>query len=186
MPPAIKTKFASSGKSLYLSEIAPPGLTDVVELIEIPETEKVTSVRTETPAGIRFRANIGNTVRSIDEDVAEYGFIVTRKELLGDKELTHDCGVTYVTGTSYNNVKKTDTIYALDSETGDVTFTAVLIGTPETKEGYTSEFVVRSYVKVGASYFYGDTHSDSIYETAKRLGETDSEYIKNVIKVCEG
>lgn len=153
---------------------------------ETPETEKVTSVRTETPAGIRFRANIGKSVRGIDADVAEYGFIVTRKALLGDKELTHDCGVTYVTGTSYNNVKKTDTIYALDSETGDVTFTAVLIGTPETKEGYTSEFVVRSYVKVGASYFYGDTHSDSIYEAAKRLGETDSEYIKNVIKVCEG
>ena len=158
---------------------------DKIYSFETPETDKLTSIRTVSPAGIRFRANIGNAVRDISDDVAEYGFIVTRSELLYDKNLTHNSDVLYVSGAAYNNVTKKDIIYNVDSEIGDIMFTAVLTNIPETKEGFMTTFVVRSYVKVGSSYFYGDVHSDSVYEAAKRYGETDNEYIKNIIRICE-
>lgn len=158
---------------------------DDIYVFETPVTDTVTSIRTTDPAGIRFRANIGGSVRNISADVAEYGFIVTRSDLLADKELTHNSDVMYVTGASYNNVANKDIIYGIDSETGDVTFTAVLTHIPENKASFMTKFAVRSYVKVGSSYFYGEMHRDSIYEVAKRLGESDNEYIKKIIQMCE-
>ncbi|MBQ8758662.1 MAG: hypothetical protein IJZ20_03120, partial [Clostridia bacterium] len=77
---------------------------------------------------------------------------------------THDTSVTYVTGTAYSNVSGTDIIYGVNGENGDITFTGVLTGIPENKAALTSKLTVRSYIKVGCSYFYGEAHEDSIYE----------------------
>ena len=162
--------------------------TDSIYEYSVPVTEFVTSIRASAPAGIRFRAYIDSSVRSITDDVAEYGFIVARKDVLGDKELTHEVDVPYVTGVAYNNVNQIDLIYDINVQNGSITFTGVLTNAPETKQGFTTEFAVRSYVRIGYSFFYGETHYDSIYRAAKRLAGTDreSEYVKNLIAICEG
>ena len=105
--------------------------------------------------------------------------------MLGGKELTHGADVTYAVGTAYSNVFKTDIVYGVNDENGDIIFTGVMINIPENKAALTSKLTVRSFVKVGCSYFYGDTHEDSIYDAAKHLGDTDSEYVKKIIDICE-
>ncbi len=149
-----------------------------------PITETVTSFRENAPFGIRFKAHIGHEARELEDDVTEYGFIVAINDSLEGKELTHSSGARFVIGKAYHNLSKLDVLYELTDEDNAV-FTAVLMGVPDTKVGYTTVFAVRSYVRYGRSYFYGNTHIDSLYALAKRSNMTDNAYVKHIIEVSE-
>ncbi len=180
------TDVKLSGLASHLTEVSFDFDTeDNIYNVTHPVTDNTTSIRIEAPSGIRFKASIDESAREITDDTVEYGFIVARSDILGGKELTHGTDVTYVTGVSYNNALKTDIIYGVNEENGDISFTGVMINIPENKAALTTKLTVRSFVKVGCSYFYGDTHEDSIYDAAKRLGNTDSEYVKKIIDICE-
>ena len=110
-----------------------------------------------------------------NEDLAEYGFIVTRSTLLAaagiDKDaFTKDSAVTKVSGVSYNKGENLDKIFETSGE--NFFFTAVVYGIPETM--YQDKLVVRPYVVYGETVVYGDAMENSIYDVALKL--KDSEY----------
>lgn len=155
--------------------------------VSAPVTGNTTEVRTTSPIGIRFNAEVSNKVRNISTDVVEYGFIVTTEHLIGDNELTFDSGVKYVYGKAYDNTASLDKVFR-DTDTG-VIFTGVMMGIPDNKTAYTTKIIARSYVKIGNSYFYGNTHTDSLYDVVSRMDEAliaDFPYLQNVINTVEG
>jgi len=151
--------------------------------VVLPTMDNVASVRTVAPLGIRFRAIISNAIREITDDVVEYGFIIARDDVLAGRELTHETGAKYVTGTSYNNALDVDITYAINGD--DITFTCVPVDLPETKAAYKTNLAIRGYVKVGCTYYYGNTYVDSYYEAAKRLDDGANDFIKGIIELCE-
>ena len=135
--------------------------------------------------GIRFRSVIdANTKEFMDE----YGFIVAREDVLGDKELTFqfkdeaDGSPLYVTGVAYNKDKGIDIRYSVEPD-GDTVFTAVCIGIP--KEHFSTELVARAYAKYsnnnGPSFtVYGSTVTRSIAQVARDIKDAEGEdYINN-------
>ena len=64
-----------------------------------------------------------------------------------------------------------------------------MMGIPDNKTAYTTKIIARSYVKIGNSYFYGNTHTDSLYDVVSRMDEAliaDFPYLQNVIETVEG
>ncbi len=154
-----------------------------------PESYNVSSIRTSGQTGIRFMSSITKTQKA---EVSEYGFIVTLKSLLGDKELTHNCGVSFVSGVNYGVVdeKNVDLIY---KEEGDnLFFTAVVYGIPDNAAAYKSAFIVRPYSKRGDYYYYGDKVEKSVLDVAKairdggytKVTETDKAYVEKILTTC--
>lgn len=158
--------------------------SDSLYALATPTTETVTSFREKSPSGIRFKAHIGNEARELEDDVAEYGFIVALNDALDGKELTHSSDVRFAVGKAYHNLSDLDVLYDLNDE-GTAEYTVVLYGMPDTKIGYTTVLAVRSYVRYGRSYFYGNTHTDSIYALAKRSNITDNPFIDHIIAISE-
>ena len=155
-----------------------------------PASYDVSSIRTDAYTGIRFKASV---TKAQKEEVTEYGFIVTLKGLLGEKELTHTSGVTYVEGINYGVVdgKNVDKIYEIVDD--DIFFTAVVHGIPETKSAYESEFIVRPFTKRDGYYYYGNPVERSVYSVAKAiceggyadLKESEIAKIKSILTICE-
>jgi len=155
-----------------------------------PTSYNVSSIRTGGYSGIRFMASVTSEQKAA---VAEYGFIVTLASHLGDKELTHDCGVNYVTGVNYGVVdgESVDKIYKI---TDDSTFfTAVVYGIPQDAASYKSSFVVRPYTKTeDGTYYYGNAVVKNVYEIActlrdrgyAGLDEEGIEFVKSILEIC--
>ena len=149
--------------------------------------------------GIRFQSRIDpNTKEFMDE----YGFIVARKDVLGDKELTFgfkkdgENKPLYVTGVAYSAEDGKDIQYSVD-ENGNTVFTAVCVGIPE--KNYSTEIVARAYAKYsnnnGPSFtVYGSTVTRSIAQVAKAIKDAEGEdyfnnkdYIDSILeKVTQG
>ena len=169
---------------------------DNLKLFYSPDTTTIksfaeNSIRTDANKGIRFKASVAQSVKA---DAAEYGFIVTRKSLLGSvapNEFTKESGVTYVPGVSYNKADGTDKIYAEDDYRVD--FTGVITGMPEGKANYMEDMVVRPYVTINGETTYGDAMVRSVYDTALALKAADYpdmdvegiEKVKAIIATCE-
>ena len=153
-----------------------------------PETKSSVSMRISPPMGMRFQGSVSSVLRTIDatEAAVEYGFIVTREDLLGANALTFDCGVNFVYGKAYSRADVIDKIAGLEGE--NFLFNGVVIGIPDTKAAYTQNFVVRSYVKIGDSYYYGAARTCSLYEAVKALDAgivASYPYLQNVIDTVE-
>ena len=152
-----------------------------------PNMEDTASIRSGEDGvnGIRFQSRIDpNTKAFMDE----YGFIVARKDVLGDKELTFqfkkdgENKPLYVTGVAYNKDKEIDIQYSVEPD-GDTVFTAVCIGIPEAH--FSTELVARTYAKYsnnnGPSFtVYGSTVTRSIAQVAKAIKDAEGEdYFNN-------
>ena len=138
-----------------------------------PATSTLNSIRTDEYNGIRFMASVHNSQRAIAE---EYGFIVTRSKLLGNKALDFNLAEgTYVSGAAYEKNGDADYIY---EATEDFTiFTAVFVGMPEKAEFYEKEIVARPYIKYSnGTVVYGKTHKRCVLSVAESIrdnGYTD-------------
>lgn len=129
-----------------------------------------TTIRTKTPAGLRFIASVTNDVAN-NADV-EYGFIVTRDALLktatiAPADFTHESNVKMTYGVSHDaNTRRT-----FKTDADSTFFAAALVGLKAAN--YEDVLVVRPYFKsADGAYSYGEPMSASIYEIAKSISES--------------
>ncbi len=107
-------------------------------------------------SGIRFKASVTAKQRG---QAVEYGWIVTRKTVLGDNELTFklDNGTrkTFVSAIAFGKTSDGKVIDKFISNTDDIVFTGVVTGIPEGMED--DVIVARPYIKYTESgdVFYG-------------------------------
>ena len=161
-----------------------------------PDMKDTASIRSGADGfnGIRFRSVIdANTKEFMDE----YGFIVAREDVLGDKELTFqfkdeaDGTPLYATGVAYNKDEGIDIQYSVEPN-GDTVFTAVCVGIPEAH--FSTKIVARAYAKYsnnnGPSFtVYGSTVTRSIAQVAQDIREAggddytnNKEYIDHILE----
>ena len=151
-----------------------------------PDMEDTASIRSGADGynGIRFRSVIdANTKEFMDE----YGFIVAREDVLGDKELTFqfkdeaDGSPLYATGVAYNKDEGIDIQYSVEPN-GDTVFTAVCVGIPEAH--FSTEIVARAYAKYSnknglAFTVYGSTVTRSIAQVAQDIKKAGGDDYNN-------
>ena len=64
------------------------------------------------------------------------------------------------------------------------TYTACMVGIPE---GYYDEnLLVRPYIQIGETAYYGAEKSESLYNAAKNSSDQENETIKKIIEAVEG
>ncbi len=137
-------------------------------------TDGKKSVRVKDPMGIRFKyaalkaAKLENDAFVIDE----IGFIVAVTDRLGDTELTLNYDK-YVTGVAYNKAENKDIVF--DSSDDIDVFTCVVTNIPISQ--YKTNLTCKTYTKMtidGEQFvIYGEPTIGNIYDTAKKLLETD-------------
>ena len=134
-----------------------------------------TSIRVKNPMGLRFKSEILTNVKNEESEfvIDEYGFIVAREDHLDGTELTFDFS-RFVTGVAYNKENGTDIVF--DASDDNVTvFTGYVKNIP-VKE-YKTNLVCKTYtmISVGGQQFivYGEAVIGNVYDTAKKLLETD-------------
>lgn len=180
-----------------------------VKLDTAVNTVSLAQIRTNDPQGMRYAAYIETAT-----DGCEYGFIVTREELLKDLSgdtINYDLfkinpenpgykntaisgvtdkGLKYVGAIAIND--QTRAIYSTTgNEFGAYTlgdglyFTTVLLDI--TPDRYQVKFVGRPYMKTpDGQYYYGQTITRSIYEVAKAIPEENrDEYMRSIIETVE-
>ena len=188
------TSCYAAGEQANIADIAAKTFRPVTA----PKTLASNSIRFGENKGLRFAATVDLALRA-SSATEEYGFLVTRKSLLGENAndtlkvwisdgsevwdteektlgLTEE-GVTFVAGRAWKNDGSVDLIYdnvggtKLDEESiknGEaIGITAVLTGITDKRCG--EVFVVRPYVKIAGSYFYGEARENSYYNVAKVL-----------------
>ena len=133
-----------------------------------------TSIRTKGYTGIRFKARIETGVKFEETEyvIDEYGFVVSRKDILGENELTLDTEVK-VTGVGYNKAQNIDVVFEQNDEYH--TFTGVVKNIPV--KHYATDLVCKTYTKISVDgeqfVVYGEPVVGNVYDTAKKLLETD-------------
>ena len=167
----------------------------------VPRTVRKNSIRdTEDGVqGIRFAGYVADDKK---EYASEIGFIATREELLGDKELafgntkangvaTTPDGVKVVYGATYDKATGKDLIYTKDGNIFQTQlwknvegtfFTGVITNIPES--AYEDRFVVRPYALIDGEYVYGEVIRKSvrdIAENAYNKGNRD-DFVMNVVE----
>ena len=162
-----------------------------------PITSDMTSVRTTDVTGIRFRASVYSKVMSYDN--VEIGFLVTRDndenhaimdENTPDGKLTLECADPAVIGNAlkgeaYKKVNGEVSIDRMNDESDGIfsTYTACMVGIPE---GYYDEnLLVRPYIQIGETAYYGAEKSESLYNAAKNSSDQENETIKKIIEAVE-
>ena len=161
---------------------------------EKPITSDETSIRVTGVAGIRFKAKASNA--TLLQDNVEIGFLATRSnetiqgymEELSDGELTMTCveNEFALKGVAY---KKADGVQVGAnhlSEDGDgiySSFTVCVTGIP--KKYYTENVLVRPYVTIGETTYYGAAKEQSLYEAAKSYPDAENETVKEILAAGE-
>lgn len=160
------------------------------------------SIRVQSPAGIRFKSGIGESVRAqllsggVDGyKLSEYGTLMMTNANRGIYPFVK-LGRKSAGGRSYwtENGVTNDKIF--ETVSGRIRFASVLTGLPTTQ--YNTEFAFRGYVileKNGErNIIYGPEMSRSVYAVAKQIeargefepGSSGYEYIKGIISSVEG
>ncbi len=155
------------------------------------------SIRTESPAGVRFRASVSNRIVSatVENDgftVSEYGFLVsTEKQMPNPAEALTlsaiDAGLA-VKGVAFD--ENTNTIFEITEES--IIISAVLVNVPDTAAAYTTNIHVRPYMILDSgAVIYGNAVTSTIYDISNTLLETSSgdepyiDYIQHIVDVVE-
>ena len=155
------------------------------------------SIRTESPAGVRFRASVSNrivsaTVENNGFTVSEYGFLVsTEKQMPNPAEALTlsaiDAGLA-VKGVAFD--ENTNTIFEITEES--IIISAVLVNVPDTAAAYTTNIHVRPYLILdNGAVIYGNAVTSTIYDISGTLLETSSgdepyiDYIRHIVDVVE-
>ena len=175
----------------------------------VPETLNKYSIRFGEKNGLRFAAVVDLALRK-SSATEEYGFLVTRKKLLQDKNASNDTlkvyndgtgevwddisktvgltanEVVFVAGRAYQKSSGVDLIYdnaggtKLDEESikngTAIGITVVLTNIPV--KNYKDNFVVRPYVKIAGTYYYGEAKENSYYAVADAIKNNTDEYAK--------
>ena len=164
-----------------------------------PETSAEKSIRASgDPSGIRFKASLTKTDMA---DTTEYGWIVTREELLNNAgiaaaDFTLESSVKMSKGWNYGNGTDVAKIFEQDDEYA--WFTAVLYFSATEDDGLPSadklagKLVARPFAKNGDEYLYGEpTAPASMYDVAYAIwsdgeawGELDGDaqtYLDNLM-----
>lgn len=149
--------------------------------------ENLNSVRVTGNSGIRFAAKVALSAK-YNDNTEEIGFIIGRKDKLSENDSTlsnlvfgedgpQDKGYTpdgnkYVYGVVYNKAENINLVYdnngsKLDGIEGGVSegVTCVVYNIKNEK----TELAVRSYIKIGGSYYYSSAVSRSMYQVAESL-----------------
>lgn len=145
-----------------------------------PEAIKVTELKLGADIGIRAKASVPSSYRTL-EDAVEYGFIATSTGILEESGLTANdltfdlTSIPLASGVAYKkdidgNVT-TDTINST-KEDGSVVFACALTGI--TESDYETYLTVRPYLKTTSSEgvsvtYYGEAQSVSVYSVAKAI-----------------
>lgn len=154
-----------------------------LDLDTFTQTYNETTLRVDDPVGLRFKAKISASAKNeaTSYEITEYGYIISRKSLLGDSELNF--GFTkYVSAPAYNKATGKDIVF--DSSDDEYTvFTGVLFNIPE--KYYKENIVCKTYTKIkvdGVEYtVYGEPASGTIYDSAKTAYPTSSGELKNML-----
>ena len=150
------------------------------------------SIRVKSPSGIRFKADILTSAKKEETEytIEEYGFIISREDLLGAKDLTFD-SEKYVSGVAFDKSEATDVIFDSSNDEFSV-FAGVLINIPE--KHYETKLVCKTYTKINVDgeefVVYGEEVTASLYEIAKALLETELdeetyEYLLGIVEAVE-
>lgn len=149
--------------------------------------ENLNSVRVTGNSGIRFAATVALSAK-YNDNTEEIGFIIGRKDKLSENDSTlsnlvfgedgpQDKGYTpdgnkYVYGVVYNKAENINLVYdnngsKLDGIEDGVSegVTCVVYNIKNEK----TELAVRSYIKIGGSYYYSSAVSRSMYQVAESL-----------------
>lgn len=154
-----------------------------------PVTWEKTSVRYSVNAkskGIRFAADLSKPV-AYDESTTEYGWIITRESFLSAAGINSACFTasspvkSIIGGKNYGFEAKDDNgdgvidedemrkHFAEDAE--NIIITAVITGVPE--KYYREEFVVRPYIVIDGTTYYGKPFTKSVFDAATSAAAND-------------
>ena len=134
-----------------------------------------TSIRIKNPMGIRFKSAILTAVKYEESEfvIEEYGFVVSRKDLLGEDDLTLDTEVKVI-GVGYNKAEDIDVVF--DSNDNRHIFTGVVKNIPV--KHYKTDLVCKSYTKITVNgekfVVYGEAVTGNVYDTAQTLLADDT------------
>ena len=186
-----QSENAAEAESVIALAGADVDLYPVWEDLNKPVLSDETSVHTKDPIGIRFKASVHNRVLAAYDDV-EIGFVVAREteEILGiiDSDCPDGLDLTLVgyglavNGAGYKkeNGAVVGKNYITDLGDGEYSsFTACMIGIPE--KYYKENIIVRPYVTIGTTTYYGEVKTESLYNAAKNSSDQDNETIKDII-----
>ena len=154
------------------------------------------SIRTVAPQGLRFYSYASNAAKELDAEtdayeIAEYGFIVaaeTKHTGLLNTDYILDMNLVAqgkaVQGVAYEKGGP-DRIFENQDDYDRIIFTAVLLGIPENKVGYTTNIAYRPYYIISdgetQTVLYGEITKRSVYEVASKIkAENGSNYLYNV------
>ena len=176
---------------------------DVVKVTEVkavwkslaPTSYNDSSIRTNDPAGIRFRASVTTEQKA---KAQEYGFIVTLERNLGELDATAftlELDVKKVVGINYgfdpDVNKNVDRIFEIDGD--NILFTAAIYGIPEDNAAYREKMVVRPYLKdADGECYYGAPVVRSVLEVAvairdggyEKVDEYGMKFVQDILTVC--
>ncbi len=186
-----QSENASVAESVIPLAGADVDLYPVWEDLNKPILSDETSVHTKDPIGIRFKASVHNRVLAAYDNV-EIGFVVAREteEVLGiiDSDCPDGLDLTLVgyglavNGAGYKKENGALVGKNYITELGDgeySSFTACMIGIPE--KYYKENIIVRPYVTIGTTTYYGEVKTESLYNAAKNSSDQDNETIKDII-----
>lgn len=185
---AVRTSYyyVDSEKSEY---------TELSGLGTYMENVKDATIRTKDPVSVRYTSQITTVSKreKVDFVIEEYGFIVGMKSLIDRKETQLNFDFErYAYGVAYNRESGLDLVF--DSHDDDkCIFTGILVNVPA--KNYSTVVTAKTYTKIkidGKEFIvYGEPVNTSMYDTAKRLVNTDdvtpeqNEILKGIIRRVE-
>ena len=182
----------SDGETIYLpgeSYVTPAKAVSYTAVPISPVLSEKLSMRTSDQMGIRFKASVSARTRFYCD---EYGLLVTRDTLLSaanlaDEDFTKDAAVKMAVGKAYQK-GGVDYVSGMTAD-GDYEFTAAIVGIPFTKEACTEKIVVRPYVLIGQTAFYGNVRKASLADAANAVKNhpdyTENDYVEKVLELCK-
>ena len=151
-----------------------------------PNAENTASIRSGADGvnGIRFRSSVKADAKAF---LDEYGFLVARKDILGDSDLTFAFKAPdankplYISGAAYSKEDNVDLQYEVKPD-GTTVFTVVCVNIPEAH--YSTELVARPYAKYSnnnglAFTLYGTSVTRSIAQVAQSIKDAGGEDYTN-------
>ena len=147
----------------------------------------------ETASGIRYKSTF---LTALKDAVDEYGYITTVESAHNALPADYVLDMALVdVGKAVKDeayVKGTDKDIFWNVDGDKTVVTAVVTNVPMTKEGVTTNIVIRPYYMVGEFVVYGEPMTRTVYQVAHNIKENDAEtyakyqeYIDEILALCE-
>lgn len=147
----------------------------------------------DTASGIRYKSTFLTALKNV---VDEYGYITTVESAHNALPADYVLNMALVNaGKAVKDeayIRGTDVDIFWNVEDDKTIVTAVITNVPMTKEGVTTNIVIRPYYKVGELVVYGEPMTRTVYEVALNIKTNDADtyakyqgYIDNILALCE-